>query len=54
VISFFYGYGCNYAVTIDDVHVGKEIHASIVDVASNMKFAFESFEGARRVDHKIQ
>jgi hypothetical protein len=34
--------------------IGKEVHGSITDQASNMKLAFESFEGATCVDHKIQ
>ena len=33
---------------------GKEVHGSTTDQASNMKLAFESFEGATCVDHKIQ
>ena len=30
------------------------MHGSTTDAASNMKLAFESFEGASCVDHKIQ
>ena len=36
------------------VQVGKEVHGSTTDAASNMRLAFESFEGASCVDHKIQ
>ena len=30
------------------------MHGSTTDAASNMKLAFDSFEGASCVDHKIQ
>ena len=36
------------------VQVGKEVHGSTTDAASNMRLAFESFEGASCVDQKIQ
>ena len=34
--------------------VGDEVHGSTTDQASNMKLAFESFEGSTCIDHKIQ
>jgi len=36
------------------VHMGKEVHGSPTDATSNMRVAFESFEGACCVDHNIQ
>jgi len=36
------------------VQMGKEAHGSTSDAASNMRDAFESFEGASCFDHKIQ
>jgi hypothetical protein len=41
-------------VVLHIAQVGKEVHGSTTDAASNMRSAFESFEGASCVDHKIQ
>jgi len=38
---------------VHDAKVGNEVHGSTTNAASNMKVAFESFEGASCVDHKI-
>ena len=43
----------NY-LRFNTLQVGKEVHGSTLDAASNMRVAFDSFEGASCVDHKIQ